>query len=121
MKTSLRFEAPSDLSVGTVRITGQGQTVADWVATPGNRTFVQDDLKPGVYAAEITPAGVAPQSVVFEIKEGEDNRVVLPTFSALSGSGSNTSFLDLASGRFSSELSLSNPIDLRSMSGLFPF
>ncbi len=57
MKTSLHFEAPSDLSVGTVRITGEGKTVADWVATPDNRTFSQDDLMPGIYSAEIGPQG----------------------------------------------------------------
>lgn len=94
MKTSLHFEAPSDLSVGTVRITGEGKTVADWVATPDNRTFSQDDLKPGIYSAEIGPAGVPPQSVVFRVQEGQANNVVLPSFSALSASGSNTSFFD---------------------------
>jgi len=94
MKTSLNFVAPNDLSVGTVRITGEGQTIADWVATPDNRTFQQDDLKPGIYSVEIGPAGVAPQSVVFEVREGQANNVVLPTFSALSSSGSNTNFFD---------------------------
>ncbi|KMN83645.1 hypothetical protein VK98_01450 [Chromobacterium sp. LK11] len=97
MKTSLHFEAPSDLSVGTVRIKGEGQTIADWVATPDNRTFQRDDLKPGIYYAEIGPAGVSPQSVVFEIREGKTSNVVLPSFSALASSGSNTSFFDTTS------------------------
>ena len=102
MKTSLHFEAPSDLSVGTVRITGEGKTVADWVATPDKRTFVQDDLKPGIYSAEIGPAGLPPQSVVFRVQEGQANNVVLPSFSALSASGSNTSFFDHESLRTTS-------------------
>lgn len=97
MKTSLHFEAPNDLSVGTVRIVGKGKTIADWVATPDKRIFRGDDLRPGVYSAEITPAGVASQSVVFEIHEGQVNNVVLPTFSALASSGSNTSFFDAES------------------------
>lgn len=102
MKTSLHFEAPSDLSVGTVRITGEGKTVADWVATPDNRIFSQDDLTPGIYSAEIGPAGVPPQSVVFQVQEGQANNVVLPSFSALSASGSNTSFFDNESLRTTS-------------------
>jgi hypothetical protein len=102
MKTSLHFEAPTDLSVGTVRITGEGKTVADWVATPDNRTFSQDDLKPGIYSAEIGPAGVPPRSVMFRVQEGQANTVVLPAFSALSASGSNTSYFDHESLRTTS-------------------
>jgi hypothetical protein len=49
---------------------------------------------PGIYSAEIGPAGVPPQSVVFQVQEGQANNVVLPSFSALSASGSNTSFFD---------------------------
>lgn len=94
MKTSLHFEAPSDFSVGTVRITGAGETIADWVATPDNRSFERDGVKPGLYFAEIGPAGLAPKSVAFEIREGQANTVVLPTFSALASSGSNFSFFD---------------------------
>jgi hypothetical protein len=104
MKTSLHFEAPSDLSVGTVRITGEGQEIADWIATPDNRTFQQDNLKPGIYSAEIGPAGVAPQSVLFEIREGRANTVMLPTFSALSSSGSNTSYFDTETQRAVSDI-----------------
>lgn len=94
MKTSLHFEAPSDLSVGTVRIEGDGQAIADWVATPDNRTFLQEDVEPGVYSCVVTPAGLAPQSVYFEVREGVANTVILPSFSALSSSGSNTNFFD---------------------------
>lgn len=104
MKTSLHFEAPSDLSVGTVRIAGEGEIMADWVATPDNRTFEQADMKPGIYSAEIGPAGLAPQSVVFEVHEGRENTVVLPTFSALSSSGSNTSFFDTETQLAASEI-----------------
>ncbi|WP_233237851.1 pYEATS domain-containing protein [Bordetella sp. LUAb4] len=112
MKTSLHFEAPGDLSVGTVRITGEGETIANWIATPDNRSFQQDDLKPGIYSAEIAPTGVAPQSVVFKIENGQANTVVLPTFSSLSSSGSNTSFFDSSNQQALSEVpsSLSDDI-----------
>jgi hypothetical protein len=97
MKTTLHFEGPSDLSVGTIRIHGEGESVADWVATPGNLTFQTENIKPGLYATDIGPAGVAPQSVIFEVREGEDNKVILPPFSTLSASGSNTSYFDTRS------------------------
>ncbi|MCY1198800.1 hypothetical protein D9M72_101890 [compost metagenome] len=120
MKTSLHFEAPGDLSVGTVRITGEGETIADWVATPDNRIFQQDDLKPGIYSAEIGPTGVAPQSVVFKIEEGRANNVVLPSFSSLSSSGSNTSFFDSSNQQTLSEVpsSLSGDI-LKNQDAIF--
>ncbi|MFW5401178.1 pYEATS domain-containing protein [Yersinia sp. 1252 StPb PI] len=94
MKTSLYFEAPDDLSVGTVRIQSEGQSIADWIATPDNRMFSTEDVKPGIYWAEIEPAGVSPQSVIFEVLEGQANKVILPSFSALTSSGSNISFFD---------------------------
>ncbi|KUZ63570.1 hypothetical protein WI36_29305 [Burkholderia ubonensis] len=118
MKTSLHFVAPSDLSVGTVRIQGGGQTIADWVATPGNRTFQGYDLKPGIYSAEIGPAGVSPQSVVFEIVEGQPNHVVLPSFSALASSGSNTSFFDADSLQTIAEVPRSISLDILETPGL---
>ncbi len=99
MKTSLHFEAPGDLSVGTVRISSTNKEIADWVATPDKRTFVQEDLAPGIYSAEIRPAGVMSQSVVFQVHEGHANTVVLPTFSTLSSSGNNISFYDTESRR----------------------
>lgn len=68
MKTTLNFEAPSDLSVGTVRIQNSDQSIADWIATPDNRTFSTEDVSPGIYWAEVTPAGLAPQSV-FNVEE----------------------------------------------------
>lgn len=116
MKTSLHFEAPSDLSIGTVRIQGEEETIADWIATPDNRTFLMDDLKPGIYSAEISPAGVSSQSVVFEIREGQANKVVLPSFSALSSSGSKMSFFDADSQQTVAEvpnsMNLNDPIKL---------
>lgn len=112
MKTSLHFEAPSDLSVGTVQIKGEGQTIADWVATPDNRTFLQDDLKPGIYSCLISPAGVSPQSVVFEVREGMANNVTLPSFSALSSSGSNTSFFDMDSQQTVAEVPYSVSLNI---------
>lgn len=121
MKTSLHFEAPSDLSVGTVRIRGEGQTIADWVATPDNRTFRQDDLKPGIYYAEISPAGVPPQSVVFEIHEGLANNVVLPSFSALASSGSNTSLFETGSQQVVAEVPYSENLNVLEKLDFLPY
>ncbi|MEO3991124.1 pYEATS domain-containing protein [Pseudocitrobacter cyperus] len=119
MKTTLHFEAPGDLSVGTVRITGEGETIADWVATPDNRIFRQDDLKSGIYSAEISPAGVSPQSVVFQVEEGRVNSVVLPSFTALSSSGSKTSFFDSTSQQTVAEVPPSMNQQLQSMWRIF--
>lgn len=97
VKTTLQFEGPSDLSVGTIRIHGEGEAIADWVATPGNLAFHTENIKPGGYASDIGPAGVAPQSVIFEVIAGQHNQVSLPPFSILSASGSNTSYFDMRS------------------------
>lgn len=94
MKTTLNFEAPSDLSIGNIRIQNHEQSIADWIATPDNRNFSTEDVAPGIYWAEVAPAGLAPQSVFFNVEEGKNNTVTLPSFSALLSSGSNTSFFD---------------------------
>lgn len=94
MKTTLNFEAPRDLSVGTIRIQNNEHAIADWIATPDNRTFSTQDIIPGIYRADVTPAGLASQSVFFNVEEGKTNTVTLPSFSALLSSGSNTSFFD---------------------------
>ena len=112
VKTTLHFEGPSDLSVGTIRIHGEGQSVADWVATPGNLTFQTENIKPGLYATDIVPAGVAPQSVVFEVRAGEDNKVILPAFSTLSAFGSNTSYFDTRSQQTFDRLPAGLKLDL---------
>lgn len=98
VKTTLYFQGPSDLSVGTIRIDGVRESIAQWIATPDNRIFRTDAIAPGIYAVQIAPAGVAPQSVIFEVQPGQDNKVILPPFSMLSASGSNTSFFDTSSG-----------------------
>lgn len=94
MKTTLNFEAPRDLSVGKIRIQNNKQSIADWIATPDNRTFSTEDVSPGIYWADVTPAGLAPQSVFFYVEEGKTNTVTLPSFSSLLSSGSNTSFFN---------------------------
>lgn len=99
MKTSLRFQAPGDLSIGTVRIANQEGIVSEWVATPNNRYFIGEDLVPGLYSAEIAPAGISPQSVLFEVVEGQLNTVDLPSFSAMSASSGNAMYLNRASRR----------------------
>lgn len=94
MKTTLNFKAPRDLSIGNIRIQNHEQSIADWIATPDNRNFSTEDVAPGIYWAEVAPAGLAPQSVFFNVEEGKNNTVTLPSFSALLSSGSNTSFFD---------------------------
>ncbi|WP_349962882.1 pYEATS domain-containing protein [Rhizobium sp. ZPR3] len=104
MKTSLHFEAPADLSVGRVRISDPQKVIADWIATPELHSFLADDLAPGVYSAEISPAGLAPQAVLFEVKEGQANTVSLPTFMALASGGGNTSFYDTTTQRATAQV-----------------
>lgn len=95
IKTELFFEAPSDLSVGRVHITNHTGEVANWVATPDNRSFVTKNARPGFYVAEISPPGIAPQSIIFEVKKGVANNVSVPLFSALSVTGGGTTFLEV--------------------------
>jgi hypothetical protein len=118
MKTTLHFEGPSDLSVGTISIHGEGQAIADWVATPGNLNFHTDNIKPGLYATDIGPAGVAPQTVLFEVRAGKHNHVILPQFSTLSASGSNTSYFDTRSLQTFDRLPADLKLDLFERPGL---
>ena len=104
VKTSLHFEGPDDLSVGRIRIHAAGREVIDWIGTPGNLSFRRPNIEPGWYTADITPAGVASQSVIFQVREGEKNEVFLPPFSTLSASGSNTSYFDTHTRRTSAFL-----------------
>ncbi|TBA72914.1 pYEATS domain-containing protein [Rhizobium ruizarguesonis] len=97
MKTTLYLEAPADLSIGTVRISNESGTLREWTATPDDRVFESDEIRPGPYLVEISPAGVAAQSVIFDVEEGKANTVTLPYFSALSSMGSNTAFLGAGS------------------------
>jgi len=94
MKTTLNFVAPRDLSIGTIRIQNKERFLADWIATPNNRTFSSENISPGIYWADIAPAGMAPQSVIFYVEAGKTNNVILPTFSALLSSGSKTTFFN---------------------------
>ena len=93
MKTRLDFDGPEDLSIGRIRITGSAGVVHDWIATPGETMIAAEDVVPGFYMAQISPAGVQPQSVIFEVREGEDNVVKLPNFSALMANGAAMTFL----------------------------
>lgn len=101
MKTTLHFEAPPDLSVGRVRISHQNKTIVDWIATPDARHFVDEEAKPGIYSVEITPAGLPPQAVVFEVREGQANTVSLPSYTALASAGGNTTFYSTETNRSS--------------------
>ena len=96
MKTSLDFEGPADLSVGEIRISGSKGVEKTWMATPNQRGFTSDDIDPGYYVAEISPAGTPSQSVVFEVKPGVANTVVLPNFNALAANGSGVNFFNIA-------------------------
>jgi hypothetical protein len=96
MSTKLSFEAPADLSVGTVRISGETGVVQEWIATPNNRTLDGVDTPPGFYIAEIAPAGVRSQSVIFEVKPGIANNIVLPVFTSLAADGNSPTFLNVS-------------------------
>ena len=96
MKTSLNFEGPADLSVGEIRISGSKGVESTWMATPNQRGFKSDKIASGYYVAEISPAGSQSQSVVFEVKHGVANTIVMPDFSALVANGSGVNFLDIA-------------------------
>lgn len=95
MKTKLTFEAPSDLSVGRVIIRGADGRVGEWVATPADRTLVRT-VEPGFFTASISPAGVPPQSVIFEVKAEREQVIKVPPFSSLAASGGNTTFLGIS-------------------------
>ncbi len=94
--TRLAFEAPRDLSIGTVRVENAGGTLYEWTATTENRTFTAESVEPGFYTAEISPAGVPSQSVVFEVKAGQANDILIPDFGALAVTGGGITFLDIA-------------------------
>ena len=95
MTTKLTFEAPIDLSVGRVRIADGAGEIARWTATPDNRVFA-GNVEPGFYTAEISPAGVPPQSVIFEVHADQDNDVTAPSFSSLLASSGNMTFLNVS-------------------------
>lgn len=93
--TRLMFEAPRDLSIGRVRISGVDGLVKDWLATPDQRRQILDEVKPGFYTAEISPIGMRPQSVVFQVGPGAENQVSVPAFSWLQANAGNVTFLDI--------------------------
>ncbi len=98
MSTTLSFEAPADLSVGSVRIKGENGVLHEWTATPNDRRFHTVDVAPGFYLAEITPAGLSSRTFLFEVKRDRDNDVVAPAFSALTASGIPLLSLDIEDG-----------------------
>ena len=93
--TKFTLEAPVDLSVGTVRIANADKNIKEWVATPDNRTY-SGSVAPGYYTATIIPSGLASQSVIFEVRAGEDNQVTVPAFASLIASSGNTTFLNVS-------------------------
>lgn len=96
MTTGLDFEGPGDLSVGEIRLSTAGAVVQQWMATPDARRFTSEAVQPGYYVAEIAPAGKRPQSVIFEVKRGIANSIVVPDFAVLAASGSAINFLNIA-------------------------
>ena len=93
--TKFTLVAPVDLSIGTVRIANADKQIEEWVATPDNRTY-SGIVAPGYYTATIIPSGVASQSVIFEVRAGEGNRVTVPAFASLIASSGNTTFLNVS-------------------------
>lgn len=85
MKTQLTFGAPSDLSVGRIRIETAGQTVFEWIATPSEQTRSLPEVPAGAYTAFIEPLGQAPRAFFFEVQPGVANTVVSPALQVLAG------------------------------------
>ncbi|WP_373928462.1 hypothetical protein QTN93_15100 [Sphingomonas aerolata] len=83
------------MSIGTVRIANADEQIKEWVATPDKRTY-SGIVAPGYYTATIIPSGMASQSVIFEVRAGEDNRVTVPAFASLIASSGNTTFLKVS-------------------------
>lgn len=109
--TTLKLKAPDDLSVGSVRIANAAEEIKNWVATPDNRTYI-GDVTPGFYIATVTPAGVASQSVIFEVRGSEANTVTLPPFASLIASNGNTTFLDVSDQSAAIEALFSSVVQL---------
>lgn len=95
MSTTLKFEAPADLSVGRVRVQSQGETLAEWIATPSEKTRVFVDVAPGVYTAFIEPLGQPSRPYMFEVHAGVSNNVVTPALSVLAAQGLGKRFLTM--------------------------
>lgn len=93
------LEAPSDLSIGRVRVANKTGLVTEWIATQDNRAFSDAHVDCGYYVAEISPIGKPPQSVVFEIRAGQRNNIKLPPFTALAAAGSDLNFLNVGDRR----------------------
>src|SRR3546814_20494353 len=83
----------SDVCSSDLRISNESGVVREWVATPENLELPTQPASPGYYTAEIAPAGVTPQSVIFQVRPGQANNVTLPSFSALAANGPGPNFL----------------------------
>src|SRR3546814_19804686 len=68
----------SDVCSSDLRISNESGVVREWVATPENLELPTQPASPGYYTAEIAPAGVTPQSVIFQVRPGQANNVTLP-------------------------------------------
>ncbi len=83
MKTSLIFSAPEDLSAGRVTVGSEKGTVADWIATPDNKTKEIHDVEPGNYRATINVLGKASSNVCVQRPTGCREQISAPPTDAL--------------------------------------
>lgn len=83
MTTKLTLVAPPDLSVGQLRITEAGDQARQLTVTPLHRELVAVEIAPGVRTAVIEPLGLRPRTFLFNVVEGQENRVELPPLSFL--------------------------------------
>lgn len=94
MSARLTFEAPADLSIGRIQVIGpNGQTIHDWVATPETRVTKPLRVLPGLYTAEISPAGLDPQRFHFQVEDGQETVIVSPAYGALVSAGGGSAML----------------------------
>ncbi|MDW9547917.1 pYEATS domain-containing protein [Sinorhizobium meliloti] len=86
MTNKLYVKAPTDMSIGRIRIIGQGNQVGEWLATPTKATS-QFDVPAGPYAASIEPLGQLARNFAFIVREGETTEVQIPTLRQLAAGG----------------------------------
>lgn len=86
MTSTLSIVAPSDMSIGRIRILGQEAQIGEWLATPTSTTC-QFDVTAGMYTATVEPLGQLARSFTFSVHDGEANHVRLPTLRELAVTG----------------------------------
>ncbi|RAR99349.1 pYEATS domain-containing protein [Ensifer adhaerens] len=86
MTSKLYVKAPTDMSIGRIRILGQGTQVGEWLATP-TKAACHFEVPAGPYAASIEPLGQFARNFAFIVGDGETTEVQIPTLRQLAAGG----------------------------------